>query len=593
MGLSLDSIYGFLQNCGNNWYQKADKDEDGYLTKAEFREYMEFNWNGQESLYKDIIDEFWLKFDTNQSADKIKGTDHHNLNVLSGNELDKLIDSLKNWEYGDYSTIIDNKTLKWSPDLKSVTLKPGASTTMFLSSDCANDTYFKAIPPNLATIKGVGTSSQLTVKADDSGAYSVTVNAYTKSGTLIGTKTITVKTISSGNGNNKTEDPVVTGVTKPPMDLSDITELFNGVAINDIAINPTGYAIELCSFTDHDSAKQDSINTLLQQIDALGQAFKSAGYPEEIVKEVVNSLSRYYVAVINSINDYCGHEQGIYRHDTPSFTYTDVNGNIQFTSAEYAYKSYKYQSSADGDNAAKDITKSGSSGISINKSWNDDYTFKFYINTATLIEKFKEFYDNFDVDKFNQENNTEETGEKNKINAYNVTEQFEGKSIRDIVINPTNQAIELCGFTDLVSAKGNAIATLLSKISALGTSFITAGYPEDKVKKVVSALRSYYSAVINKIYNDSAYKDIRTKDTGEFTYINANGEEVTTTATYAYKSYAKEKTANGDDAARDISKSGTSGISVNVSTNDNDTFKFYINTATLINKFQEFFNSII
>ena len=91
-------FYQFLaqyQKEGSSWTDIADSEHgngDGTVIKSEFRAFLNAEWNGEENgeLTNDLINSFWKKIDTNQSATKIKGTKLKNLNALDKKEVEAL-----------------------------------------------------------------------------------------------------------------------------------------------------------------------------------------------------------------------------------------------------------------------------------------------------------------------------------------------------------------------------------------------------------------------------------------------------------------------------------------------------------------------
>ena len=91
-------FYQFLskyQKDGETWADVADSNygnDDGTVIKAEFRKFINAEWNGEENgeLSNDLINSFWKKIDTNTSATKISGTKLRNLNALDKNEVANL-----------------------------------------------------------------------------------------------------------------------------------------------------------------------------------------------------------------------------------------------------------------------------------------------------------------------------------------------------------------------------------------------------------------------------------------------------------------------------------------------------------------------
>lgn len=95
--MNISDIYNVLTG---NWFTKMDKNEDGIIIKAEFTEFLENNikgWNGTQKATKDLVDQFWSKFDINRRGDNIKGTTIRNYNALDSRELDEMNKSIENY----------------------------------------------------------------------------------------------------------------------------------------------------------------------------------------------------------------------------------------------------------------------------------------------------------------------------------------------------------------------------------------------------------------------------------------------------------------------------------------------------------------
>ena len=91
MSTDVSRVYQFLAKFGD-WQSVADTNSDGAILKAEFRTFMEdnFEWNGEDaSAQNDLINDFWKKIDTKQSGG-IKGTRLVNKNALDSSELEAM-----------------------------------------------------------------------------------------------------------------------------------------------------------------------------------------------------------------------------------------------------------------------------------------------------------------------------------------------------------------------------------------------------------------------------------------------------------------------------------------------------------------------
>jgi len=102
MSINDIKFYQFIsdyQTINGNWVESVDSqfgNGDGTLTKSEFSKFLEqsWDWNGEESSLKDLVNKYWKEFDTNQGYGKIEGTNVYNMNGLDKNEINKSINKI-------------------------------------------------------------------------------------------------------------------------------------------------------------------------------------------------------------------------------------------------------------------------------------------------------------------------------------------------------------------------------------------------------------------------------------------------------------------------------------------------------------------
>lgn len=126
---NISRVYQFLAKFGTDsngnagWVEKADcKKKDGIITKAEFRQFINENWSGEQSLGNDLINAFWAKFDTDKSS-KIIGSKLSNKNALDQKEQDTVLEAIKAYEAVDntvknLSTNVVKNVSKWKNSIR-------------------------------------------------------------------------------------------------------------------------------------------------------------------------------------------------------------------------------------------------------------------------------------------------------------------------------------------------------------------------------------------------------------------------------------------------------------------------------------------
>ena len=115
MSNDVSRVYQFLAKQ-EDWVTKADKSGDGAITKSEFRQFMEanFEWDGEttDAGKNDLINSFWKTIDTNKNTTKIKGTNVKNNNALDKNEQAAMENRIKMYEtFNEFNSQITCPTI--------------------------------------------------------------------------------------------------------------------------------------------------------------------------------------------------------------------------------------------------------------------------------------------------------------------------------------------------------------------------------------------------------------------------------------------------------------------------------------------------
>ena len=117
MSINDIKFYQFIadyQSKNGNWAESIDSDfgnGDGTLTKSEFSKFLdaEWDWNGEESSLKDLVNEYWKKIDTNTKYGKISGTNIYNMNGLDEKEMKKVQEQID--YYNALDAFVSNVTI--------------------------------------------------------------------------------------------------------------------------------------------------------------------------------------------------------------------------------------------------------------------------------------------------------------------------------------------------------------------------------------------------------------------------------------------------------------------------------------------------
>ena len=163
-----------------------------------------------------------------------------------------------------------------------------------------------------------------------------------------------------------------------------------------------------------------------------------------------------------------------------------------------------------------------------------------------------------------------------------------GEYINDVIKNHT-QTMKLSEFhrnggNSLNDSKTAAKESIKNFITTLVTDLTNAGYNATKLQYAATTLINYYNSAIDAI-TDQKYGD---NDQGSldmnFSYVDGNGQTHTETSSYYQHTRKKEKNADWNEPCQKMGLD-TSGIQMNESYNDTNTYNFYINTGVLLNRF--------
>lgn len=168
-----------------------------------------------------------------------------------------------------------------------------------------------------------------------------------------------------------------------------------------------------------------------------------------------------------------------------------------------------------------------------------------------------------------------------------------GEYISDVISKHT-QTMKISEFhrnggNSLNDSKSAAKESIKNFITTLVTDLTNAGYNATKLQYAATTLINYYNSAIDAI-TDQEYGD---KDQGShnmnFSYVDGNGQTHTETSSYYQHTRKKEKNADWNEPCQKMGLD-TSGIQMNESYNDTNTYNFYINTGVLLNRFMNMMN---
>ena len=233
-----------------------------------------------------------------------------------------------------------------------------------------------------------------------------------------------------------------------------------------------------------------------------------------------------------------------------------------------------------------------------------DSVIESYVNALLSGRKAPEFItlqkfdiSMIDINKLVSDIKSAQASTRSADPAYNMDlsdsdKKFNGQTISFILSNPNKNAVQLSGFQTWSRAKATAKNSIRTFVNSLKTALSAAGYDSEMLEKAAKNTILYYNAVIDSIQDQISSSGDGMKEV-TFNYVDADGKSHTESSTFSQKTRCYEKHAGRTNAgALNIDQNST-GIRMNESYSATNTYEFYLNSAVLIRKFQEFFGSIV
>lgn len=180
---------------------------------------------------------------------------------------------------------------------------------------------------------------------------------------------------------------------------------------------------------------------------------------------------------------------------------------------------------------------------------------------------------------------------KNMSTEHNVL--VNGEYLDDL-ISKHNKTMKISDFhrnggNSLNVSKSAAKKSIKNVITQLVADLTAAGYNTAKLQLAATSTINFYNAAIDAI-TDQEYGN---KDQGShnmnFSYVDGSGQSHAETSSYYQHTRKKQKDADWDKPCQSMGNN-TTGIQMNESYRDTNTYNFYINTGVLLNRFMNFMN---
>ena len=172
----------------------------------------------------------------------------------------------------------------------------------------------------------------------------------------------------------------------------------------------------------------------------------------------------------------------------------------------------------------------------------------------------------------------------NKVNA-----DFNGKPLSQHFVSGKT-ALCLSGFTSWENARNNARGNIINYINQLADILKSAGYNAEIVQKAATTTINYYSACFDAIYDHGQDSNYENYNSIQFAYVDANGNTCNENSRISQKTKKYERDAGRTGVGAENIDHNSTGIRMNESYNNNNTYEYYINVGVLLEKFQYFYS---
>ena len=180
----------------------------------------------------------------------------------------------------------------------------------------------------------------------------------------------------------------------------------------------------------------------------------------------------------------------------------------------------------------------------------------------------------------------------NIVQKLDMSEQnatFNGKTMAQLMANGKD-AIQLSAFKTWDAAKIAAKSSLKNYVNSI-KSALSGKQGIDSNRLEIAAQRTilYYNALIDQV-EDRLYSSDEGMQEITFAYSDENGNMRTETTSYSQKTREFEKHAGRTNEGAANIDQNSSGLRMNESYSWTNTYEYYLNSAVLLKKFEQFYN---
>jgi len=407
-------------------------------------------------------------------------------------------------------------------------------------------------------------------------------------------------------------------------DLSgEMSVRFNGLSLKELLAQSSSVGIALTPtdssncYTSLEKAKQEAIKKIEKLIKELREQLEDEGYDEVIINAACELTLKYYMAVINALEDKTTGDstQGNTSYLTAiNIEYTDpqTGRTISYSTDDVqwqyqATKKLKDIKIVDGSSMKGNtdgLNNLDYSGIRLEEATQED-AYIIGVNSKTFIARFHDFMqlaeNSLSVAVATTTSATDtETGIKDPEQLANSDVKLDnGTTLKELLAKdalPTKNIVLSSFIKGVEEAKSQAKSSITRIIKNLGTDLIEAGYNEGMINSAVTSTTSFYTSLISQMKDQRKDKGSGNHEiTATTTITRADGSVIvlTTEDKFRQKTYQKEGSANNEKDSTVLATTSGSGLALGEAYNDGGTgsdnkYQIVVNPQALLKNFQNF-----
>ena len=322
------------------------------------------------------------------------------------------------------------------------------------------------------------------VAGNTSGTMTVTIQPMIDGIRVGKAKVITIEVQGSASANNGATG--TGGVNNGGIENSETLEKYSTKHISSEYDEDDDEAgIQYDGHSSLKGAKDSAIKNVENFLNELRVKLQQEGFSSSEIESAISTTLAYFTSLINALDDYQQNNEGL---KTCIF-----NANGGYQQFEYNFvESMKY---SDALNEA--IAGSASVTVLQNTGMFDNQ-FAIIIESAYVVAKFKEFFNNAQVEATGNTGKAEGTGSRTDIDNSQYLKNKQTEHVTSEYDEDNDEVgIQYDGHDTLKGAKDSAIQNVENFLNELRVKLLQEGFSSSEIESAISTTLAYFTSLIN------------------------------------------------------------------------------------------------